>query len=162
MAMTKDDYRARVPNIDERENAARLYEAMKAAEQALADADRPPELTLAINELVAERDRKRLELNDWYNAEFAKIRGPGTIGDLERADAEAARAYVDAPGDPIMENDDDESVAARCALSGAPIYETDETVEIGGKLILTCVLLTPEQIEALTSDDVAGDIEEVA
>ncbi len=164
MTMTKDDYLARVPDLQERENAARLFEAMKAAEKALAEATEPPETpaqTEAIAVLLGERSKKRREVEDWFDVEFAKIRGPDPLDDLERADREAAAAYSEAPGDAIEEDSD--GAALRCALSGAPIYETDETVDLGGKPILACVLLTPEQIEALTAEDDSDDeIEEAA
>ncbi len=161
--MTKEDYLARVPDIDERENAARLFEAMKAAEVEYRNTPEPgltDEQNAELNALIEEYSKRRQAVYDWYDAERARVWGSTQNAHLEQAQEAATTAYENAPGDPIAEGDD-ESIALRCALSGAPIYETDATVEIGGKAILACVLLTPEQIEALTAGD-DDEIEEAA
>ncbi len=154
MTKTREEYAAMVPDLAERENAARLFEAMKAAERALDEAEDPPETEQqrqALDALGEEHHKRRREINDWYDAEFAKIKGPSQLSDLKRMEQEATDAYNNAPGDAISEDLNDSPI--RCALSGAPIYDTDETIDLGGKTILACLLLSQEQIAALTKDD---------
>lgn len=155
--MTKEDYAARVPNRAEREHAAQMFEAWQAAE--LAAWGEPPaaytaDQEAALRPLEAEYQRKRDELYEWYRAEFDRI-APKAVG-AKRAAANAAQdAYEQVPGDAITEADDE--TALRCALSGVPIYDTDVTMDIGGRTVLACVLLDPDQIADLTADDEEED-----
>lgn len=170
MTMTKTDYLARVPDVADREESARLYEAMRAAEhesRRAKDAQWQAEVSgVAQEELAALRqayETKRDELSAWLDGERARILGTGTTHEVEAAEDAAISAYEDAPGGSIMEGDD--GLPLRCALSGAPLWESDQIVEFGGQSILACVLLSPEQIEALgggADDEDDDEIEDAA
>lgn len=162
--MTKEDYAAKIPDVAERENAARLFEAMCAAEEAAHQARyagpaMSPETEAALRELRKTYNAKRDEIHSWFEAEQKRI-APEQQCPHEAAAEAAAAAYDAAPGEPIV--DDGDEKALRCALSGVPIYETDTTVEIGGKVILASLLLSDEQIEALTADDEEEVFEDAA
>ena len=158
MTMTKEDYAARVPDLAERENAAALFEAAAAAEDAYErhrqesfGVEPPEEQVVAMRELRDEYERRRTDLAMWFEGERQRIVGVTELDRLEKAADAARQDYENAPGDAVVEDDDGER-AVRCALSGAPIFESDETVEIFGRHVLACVLLTPEQMAALAAE----------
>lgn len=150
MTKTREEYAAMIPDLAERENGARLLEAMLAAERAADEyvEQLSPAQEAAREELFGVYRAKSRDLHAWYDAEMRKL-ADGAVP-LRSAADEAERAYNEAPGGAIEEDD---GKALRCALSGAPIYEDDETVDLGGRAILACVLLSQEQIAALTADD---------
>ena len=158
--MTKEDYAAKIPDAAERENAARLFEAMCAAEDAAAAMrwNRPPEVEAALRELRNTYNAKLDELREWFIAEEGRL-VPDQTHPLEAAAAAASDAYDAAPGGAIL--NDVDGVAVRCALSGVPIYDTDQTVDINSKLVLASLVLSPEQIAELTAED-EDELEEAA
>lgn len=157
--MMREDYAARVPDLAERENAAALFEAAAAADEAYErhrraswGVEKPQEQVVAMRELRDEYERRRTDLAMWFEGERQRIVGVTELDRLEEAANAAHQAYQEATGGAMLE-DDDGGRAVRCALSGVPLYEQDEIIEIGGKQILATVLLTPEQISALTAED---------
>ena len=160
--MTKEDYAAKVPNRDERENAARLFDAWHVAETAAWGEPAgiyTAEQEAALGQLNAEYERRRNELYEWHQAERGRIE-LNDVGPLRAAADAAHNAYQEAPGDAVTETEGE--VALRCALSGVPIYDTDVTMEVGGKTILACVLLDPDQIADLTAEDDEDEVVEEA
>lgn len=156
MTMIKEDYAARVPDRAEREEAARLFDAMCAAENAVHDVGRrnrppfAPEVEAALRDLRRIYAEKSTELRQWFDTEEARI-VPDEQSPLDAAAEAACAAYEAAAGDAVLSDVDD--IVIRCALSGVPLYDTDHTVEINSKLVLASLVLSPEQIELLTADD---------
>lgn len=162
--MTKDEYRARIADIAEREEGARLYLAMKVADEAFDQAyqnDRfeSPEVSAGIDELNCERRRRQQELDVWYDAEYTRIAGPDPMANARNAADAALTAYHDAPGSAIAEDDD--GGVMRCALSGVPLYDDDDTITIGEATVLAA-LFVPGDVIAELRDDGEDDIEESA
>lgn len=116
-----------------RRNALALHKAMRAAEQAYGDSDEtdslPPdgeaELRAVDADYYARSGALRDEHRAKYDAVMAKYARPGTT--LKSIWEGAERAYMDAPGEALREDDDGNAVI--CAKSGFPIFETDRIVE---------------------------------
>lgn len=116
-----------------RRNALALHKAMRAAEDAYGKSDEtdrlPPEGEAELRAVDADYYARSGALRDEHRAKYdavmAKYAPPGTT--LKSIWEGAERAYMDAPGDALAENDDGDAVI--CAKSGLPIFETDEVVE---------------------------------
>lgn len=169
--MDTNDWAAKVSDIEERENGARLFTAFQAADDALREAryngfneeTLRPELQSALDAIHTEARRRYHEVELWQETERTKILGSSNpLASLEAAADAASTAYNDAPGDAIAEGDDGDVL--RCALSGVPLYESDITIEIGGKTVLASLFVPPSVIESLSADDEdeGGEIEEAA
>lgn len=157
--MTKDEYAAKVSDLAEREEAAKLFEAFAAAATAYEAAFNDDSLTPEQNaQLDAEYDKfrsSRMKLEAEYDAAVTALRASfGSNADVARlkADKESTeRAYHDHPSSAVM-TEDDETVV-RCALSGAPLYDDDDVVEYGDHRILAHLVIPGHLI------DVEADVE---
>ena len=160
--MTREDYAAKVTDMAEREENARLFLAMRETEDALEKAqlveDDPPGLT----EVYMAYRQKVREAELWYDAERAKLLQDSPSSALNAAAVAALAAYNDAPGGAIEESG--EGGVLRCALSGAPLCSNDETIDIGGHEVLMSLFVPADVIEALRGSDEPEDeeIEEAA
>lgn len=156
------DYKARVPDFAEREEASRLYNAYHAADKAHWSAPNrvlTPEQHAAVDKLSLEFSRKMQDLEDWYCAEYERAVGPDPHAHLAAARDAASDAYDAHPGSAVREDDDGNP--ARCALSGAVPYDTDDVIEIGDKLVLMSLFVPADVIADLKPVDDEDDEAEV-
>lgn len=142
-----------------RRNALALHKAWRAAERAYDESDErlsddlPPEGEDEIRAADAEYYEKSSALRKEHSAKvdaiMAKYAKPTPT--LKSAADEAERAYMDAPGEALREDDDGNAVV--CAKSGLPIWETDYVVASdNGKVVVLCEaigLLPPPDDEDL-------------
>ncbi len=164
--MMKDDYAAKVTDLAEREEAARLFEAFAKASTAYDATFNDDSLTEEQNaQLDAEYDKfraARLKLEAEYDAAVTTIRSSfGGNADVARLKAEkesTERAYHEHPSSAVL-TEDDEAVT-RCALSGAPLYEDDDVIEYGDHRILAHLVIPDHLIEVEDEADV--EIEDAA
>lgn len=144
-------------DAETRRNALALHKAWREAEKAYEESgeDEPelPEAGRAEIDLVwAEFRLKMKELTDIRDARIAEIHGkylPNAPSKLRAAMEAAEQAYMDAPGDGLLENGW-KGEAVICAKSGLPIYDTDEIVEDNetGEYFLRAALgLPPRPVE---------------
>jgi len=107
---------SKITNIAEREEAAKLLDAVNAAEQAYSDAQDKPETEVSDEEL----------------------------GRLDRAQKAAQKTYNDHPLDVDYNSYSDDQNVIRCALSNIPILSDDELLEDAhGRKVLSVLVLPP-------------------
>lgn len=147
-----NDYASRIPDREDRENAARLYEALAAAEEALDEAyisvGQSAEHAKAREDLAAAYEAKKKELSDWYFAESRKLEG--SFADLQSTVDAARAAYEGSPGYAV---DAVFGKVSRCAVSNVPLWEGDNLIEINGKSVLMELFVPADVVAMLEADD---------
>lgn len=157
--MTREEWAAMVPDIDERELSARLFTALSEAEAAVEEAEKAVDDAASgvfadieaayraeVYEARLRRDKKISEVKDF---------APAKVAALAAWDV-AETAYYDHPGRSILTDDTEQPM--RCMLSGVPLYEDDVTFPVGGRHILAALFLSPEDVAALAEEIAAeGD-----
>ena len=147
--VTHEDYAARVPDRDVREEAARLWGNLVTASEARADAegvdmsdDVRTELAAAdaaYQEAVAAAQRIHSETCN-------RLMGPA-IATAQAAEDAAQAAYDQHEGLSVLVDDDDEVI--RCALSGVPLYNDDQVLETpDGNFKVLASLVLPDFVLA--------------
>lgn len=141
-----------------RRNALALHKAWRAAEQAYDESDEPvgdnlpPEGEAELRAVDADYYARSGALRDEHRAKYdatrAKYAKPASP--FKAAADEAERAYMDAPGEALLEDDDGNAVI--CAKSGFPIWEGEYifTNDYDGKAVLyEAIGLSPPDDEDL-------------
>ena len=159
MTGTKD-WSTIIPDLAERQEAARLYRAMVAAENEAdermpSELDATPEQAAALRAVRSEFAAKSIEIDAWNASQTRRIlcQDDPEIAAMN-AQAEAAhRAYSDHPGDAILTDDNGEPRV--CGASGAPLYESDEVVEDNetDEIWLRAALMLPPRPDVVHEDE---------
>lgn len=133
---------SKIPNLEGRREAARLWEASVAAQAALEAAqeakgdDLDAKYGPLFEALENEYRDKRKALRQQKAAEMG-------IGDLEAKSEAADQAYSDHPLTvSTTEDDEGNEIVQRCGMSGEPILEDDEvhTDGVCCNPVLSCLL----------------------
>lgn len=154
-----NNYAARVPDYEQRVEAARLYTRWKEAERIADDIESgdvsliTPEKRRQLDALEDQQHVERRALAEAHQTARRALIGGGDEGlaDARAAALRAEEAY-NAHTTPPVHGDWDGTVYT-CALSGAPLYEDDVTAEIEDKTILASLFLPSDAIDALLGDE---------
>lgn len=160
------DYESRFPDIEQRREAERLYDAWHKAYNEWRDADNSlavehPSVEQKLREASEQREAAIEALEAEYQlvirAIVAEFPEGAAVQALEAASDAACAAYENF-GMALVDAEDDR--ALHCAVSGIPITEDDETMEFGELTILARAVLDDETLDGLRDPD--EEIEEAA